>query len=674
MRPSFALRWVLLVAVLGALVPCAALAQIPQEQRDALIELYNATGGPNWTQDDYWLGPPGTEATWWGVMVDLSQNTVIRLGLPNNHLTGQIPEIWDQLPDLQYLDLSSNDLEGPLPATLGKCWAVDTAYFAGNRLLGPIPAEWSDLRFLRFLTLNDNRFEGPLPSFLGSLPKLVDLKIDNNAFWGPFPRTFVENDHHIYLNATRNALRTKDPRIRYYLDWNLAFQVPTPENPKAEAEDTGDVRISWSLNGGGSLVSSMRVYQAWAKDGPYELVGELPGSDTSLSVEALPPGSPVFFRVRAYEGGAWTNAMPIETEPGPVLEVIPAGPLHVEALAAPLVAPLLTPVSFQAAVTDGVGPISFTWDFGDGAGDTGPSSTHQYAEPGDYTVTMTATDSMGARATAAIMVTAYPLPSVQAASEPDQQTGKFNFYVQAQDGAPPYTYLWDFGDGGTSTLEIWVNHTYGAPGEYLWTVTVTDSLGNTANASGTVDYALPPQVAASALPNWGAVPLTVEFRAQAIGGEEPLLIEWDFGDDTPTVQGEQVSHTYNQAWMYTWRVRVRDAKGRESVATGKIYAGLPRVTSASAGGSPFTLKVGGEGFSQGCTIYINGQQAPKTTFKSSTQLIAKGSGLASMLPRDETAVIQVRDPSSGLLCAPYRYYREHAPLPGKSPSRAAVSP
>jgi hypothetical protein len=45
----------------------AADGPIPAEERQALIDLYNSTGGNNWTDHSGWLGPPGTECQWHGV-------------------------------------------------------------------------------------------------------------------------------------------------------------------------------------------------------------------------------------------------------------------------------------------------------------------------------------------------------------------------------------------------------------------------------------------------------------------------------------------------------------------------------------------------------------------------------------------------------------------------------
>ena len=76
-------------------------------------------------------------------------------------------------------------------------------------------------------------------------------------------------------------------------------------------------------------------------------------------------------------------------------------------------------------------------------------------------------------------------------------------------------YLWDFGDGSTST-DANPAHTYTTPGNYVVTVTVTDNQG--AKSVNTVPVAvtapnIPPVAVATANPPEGAAPLSVVFTA-----------------------------------------------------------------------------------------------------------------------------------------------------------------
>ena len=60
-----------------------------------------------------------------------------------------------------------------------------------------------------------------------------------------------------------------------------------------------------------------------------------------------------------------------------------------------------------------------------------------------------------------------------------------NFTSQASGGSGGYTFAWAFGDGQTSTLRD-PTHTYSVAGNYNPAVTVTDTLGSTAQASSTL--------------------------------------------------------------------------------------------------------------------------------------------------------------------------------------------
>ena len=59
-------------------------------------------------------------------------------------------------------------------------------------------------------------------------------------------------------------------------------------------------------------------------------------------------------------------------------------------------------------------------------------------------------------------------------------------------GYPPYSYLWNFGDGTNSTA-MWPVHIYRQDGSYLVTLKVTDATGNVTNSTGMITYdRLPP--------------------------------------------------------------------------------------------------------------------------------------------------------------------------------------
>ena len=81
--------------------------------RAALVALYNATGGPNWTNNHNWVSdaPMGT---WHGVYTG-PDGHVVELRLEENNLSGAIPGELGNLTNLQVLLLHGKPLIGCMP-------------------------------------------------------------------------------------------------------------------------------------------------------------------------------------------------------------------------------------------------------------------------------------------------------------------------------------------------------------------------------------------------------------------------------------------------------------------------------------------------------------------------------------------------------------------------------
>jgi len=61
-------------------------------------------------------------------------------------------------------------------------------------------------------------------------------------------------------------------------------------------------------------------------------------------------------------------------------------------------------VSFSAGATGGIGAITYSWSFGDSSTGTGANPTHVYSAASTYTVSVTATDSLGYSITTSLSV------------------------------------------------------------------------------------------------------------------------------------------------------------------------------------------------------------------------------------------------------------------------------
>ena len=140
-------------------------------EKGALIALYQATGGANWTHNDNWLTDEPL-STWYGVTADRS-GRVTTLNLESNNLTGQIPDL-SALINLRLLNLRQNDLSGPIPelGALSNLTYLNLSF--NNNLSGPIP-ELGALSNLTYLNLSfNNNLSGPVPD-LSALSKLIQL-------------------------------------------------------------------------------------------------------------------------------------------------------------------------------------------------------------------------------------------------------------------------------------------------------------------------------------------------------------------------------------------------------------------------------------------------------------------------------------------------------------------
>ena len=177
--------------------------------RDLLVALYDAIGGPEWRVGENWLTDRPLEE-WHGVEVDGS-GRVTRLHLQSNYLTGPIPPELVSLTNLISLDLSANELTGPVPAELGGLANLKTLWLHGNELTGEIPAVLGSMPNLGRLELGGNRLTGSIPSELGALSNLGSLGLAGNRLTGPIPAELGTLANLEHLNLGNNDLDGSSP-------------------------------------------------------------------------------------------------------------------------------------------------------------------------------------------------------------------------------------------------------------------------------------------------------------------------------------------------------------------------------------------------------------------------------------------------------------------------------
>ena len=166
----------------------AKLEQEVESNREALIALYNATGGPTWTNQENWnTDAPISE--WYGVHTD-EYGRVFSLSLRENNLTGSLPKEIGLLTGLYGLNLDMNHLSGSIPTEIGNLTHLEDLSLFGNKLSGTFPAELARLENLRYLNLKGNNFSGTLP------PELTATD-----WWQKWGWDFMDYDYQFDFNS-----------------------------------------------------------------------------------------------------------------------------------------------------------------------------------------------------------------------------------------------------------------------------------------------------------------------------------------------------------------------------------------------------------------------------------------------------------------------------------------
>ena len=197
------------VALALLLAACGGEPESP-EDRAALVALYNATDGDNWTDNTNWLsGRPLYE--WHGIATD-DNGRVVYLSLPNNQLSGEIPPELGNLANLEWLELYENQLSGEIPPELGNLVNLRELRLYDNQLSGEIPAELGNLSSLEHLDLYDNQLSGEIPAELGNLSSLEHLDLSDNELREIPPELGnLTNLYALYLAG--NELREIPPEL-----------------------------------------------------------------------------------------------------------------------------------------------------------------------------------------------------------------------------------------------------------------------------------------------------------------------------------------------------------------------------------------------------------------------------------------------------------------------------
>jgi PKD repeat protein len=211
-------------------------------------------------------------------------------------------------------------------------------------------------------------------------------------------------------------------------------------------------------------------------------------------------------------------------------------------------------------------PLTYVWDFGDGAISTARNPIHQYVTTEAVLVTLTVTDDMGVTDTATWTLVIFPVIRPVADFSHEPEGGTINDIVAFHDESSDedgsvLSWEWDFGDGETSQRRD-PTHSFDDKGTHRVTLTVEDDDGNTDTVTKSVTIEnLPPAAEFTASAATAQIGDEVRFTdASADPENHQLMYAWEFGDGG-TSDASSPKHSYEEAGSYTVTLTVTDDEG-----------------------------------------------------------------------------------------------------------------
>lgn len=426
----------------------------------ALVDLFTKTNGVNWTDNTNWLTLQPIDS-WFGITI--TDNRVSAINLANNNMRDSIvTSIWT-LNNLQSLRLNNNQLTSIIPMELGRLSNLQHLSLNDNQLTGSVPQEIGNLVNLTVLNISNNQLTGDIPSSYSALTNLSELIITGNNFLN-LPNEITVLNPNDSCNLGGNQFCLLSPSVITWAntldpDWastqNCAtptFQITAnpltgsaPLNVTFTATNTGNSNIDswlWDFDDGDSSTEQNPVHN-FATSGIF-------------TVEVTATGI----------GGNAINSTTITVVVSPLITVS----------ATPLSGALPLDVTFTA-VNNGGATNTWLWNFGDGSTATIQNPTHTYSTGGTFTVIATATGVGGTSIDSVVIeVTAPPIITLNASPITGEVPLPVTYSATSTGGAVS-SWLWDYGDGTTGTVQNPPVHTYSNTGTYTATVTATNIAG-----------------------------------------------------------------------------------------------------------------------------------------------------------------------------------------------------
>ena len=280
--------------------PQAMYINVSVDECQALVDLYDSTDGQNWfvnTNRD----TDTDVCTWYGItcMNIWNQDRVIWIDLSSNNLVGTLPAVLSDLTELQRFILDFNDLWGTLSSDRSAWTHIHTFSLKGMNnnsnlpLVGwSLPSSWSARwNTIKDFTITDNRINGPLPTAWSNWSVIEEFNVWGNQLNWQLPVQFSSRWPTIKKFSVNNnqfvwPLPTAWSNWSVIEDFNISFNPLNAQLPSAWWTWWGTIKEFMATNSQlqGTLPLS---WNAWWSSIKYfgvninNLMGTLPSSWSS---------------------------------------------------------------------------------------------------------------------------------------------------------------------------------------------------------------------------------------------------------------------------------------------------------------------------------------------------------------------------------------------------------
>lgn len=153
----------------------------------ALVKLFNAADGENWTKDKWDL--TASMDNWKGIK--LENGRVIELKLTVSGVVASewtLPEEIGHLTELKDFRINSNKVTGNIPEALYSLTKLENLYLQNNNITGSLSDKLGQLKELKQLYIDRNaNMTGGIPAQIGQLTKLERINISQSGIGGSVP-------------------------------------------------------------------------------------------------------------------------------------------------------------------------------------------------------------------------------------------------------------------------------------------------------------------------------------------------------------------------------------------------------------------------------------------------------------------------------------------------------